>query len=237
MYEMMPAHPLTVMIVIGSCMVTPFYLLGTYVFSGASRAKGLQVGAAFLLFGALMSWVCLGDVPGRLGLIGNLIVPLAWIIPSLILFMGRNWFLSRELAQRWLIGLQLFRAIGGVFLIEMARGNLPGIFAYPAGLGDIAVALVALLVIIRYRNATYIPGKAVWLVIVLGVLDFLSAFFFGFTSSPTPLQLFFPVAPYTVITFPTGLIPLFLVPYAIFFHTLSALTYFKYNRGQGNNRR
>lgn len=228
MYAVMPAHFLTVVIVVGSLMVTPVYMLATYVFSGASPKKGMRIGVAFLLFGALMFWVCIGDVPGRLGLIGNLIVPLAWLLPSLILFMGRDWFLNRKLSQRWLIGLQLFRAIGGVFLIEMARGNLPGIFAYPAGVGDIAVAVVALLVLIRYRNATHIPSGAVWLVITLGMLDFLSAFFFGFTSSPTPLQLFFPNAPYTVITFPTGLIPLFLVPYAIFFHTLSALNFRKY---------
>lgn len=236
MYAVMPAHFLTVMIVIGSLMVAPVYILGTYVFSGASQTKGMQVGIAFLLFGALMFWVCIGDVPGRLGLIGNLIVPLAWTVPSLILFLGRDWFLSRELSQRWLIGLQLFRVIGGVFLIEMARGNLPGIFAYPAGIGDIAVAVVAVLVLLRYRNQARIPGQAVWLVIILGVLDFLSAFFFGFTSSPTPLQLFFPVEPYAVITFPTGLIPLFLVPYAIFFHTLSALNYFKYDRARAADR-
>jgi len=233
----MPAHFLTVMIVVGSLMVTPIYVLGTYVFSGASPKKGMQIGIAFLWFGALMFWVCISDTPGRLGLTGNLIVPLAWIVPSLILFLGRDWFLSRKLSQRWLIGLQLFRAIGGVFLIEMARGNLPGIFAYPAGVGDIAVALVAMLVLLRYRNRRRIPGGAVWLVIVLGVLDFLSAFFFGFTSSPTPLQLFFPAATYTVITFPTGLIPLFLVPYAIFFHTLSALNYMKYDRVAAGDRR
>jgi hypothetical protein len=39
--------------------------------------------------------------------------------------------------------------IGAVFLLEMARGNLPGIFADPAGVGDVLVALVALVVLIR----------------------------------------------------------------------------------------
>ena len=64
----------------------------------------------------------------------------------------------------------------------------------------------------------------------VGVLDFLSAFFFGFTSSRTPLQLFFPVVPNNVVAFPTGMIPLFLVPYAIFFHTLSALNYARFEK-------
>ena len=146
----------------------------------------------------------------------------------MILYLRRDWFLSHELSQKWLIGLQLFRVIGGVFLIEMAMGNIPGIFAYPAGVGDIAVALVALAVLLRFRGTERIPGGAVFLVIGLGVLDFLSAFFFGFTSSETPVQLFFPDVPNAVVVFPTGMIPLFLVPYAIFFHTLSGLNYARY---------
>jgi hypothetical protein len=112
----------------------------------------------------------------------------------------------------------------------MARGNIPGIFAYPAGLGDLAVAAIAALVLIRYWNAKPFPAGAVYLVIAAGMLDFLSAFLFGFGSSETPLQLFFPEVPNNVIVFPTGLIPLFLVPYAIFFHMLSWLSYRKFKK-------
>lgn len=228
MYAISDAHPLTVIVIIAAFLVTPFYALATYVFSGASKKKGLRVGAGFLVFGTVMFWVCIADIPRRLELPGNLIVPTAWILPSLILYIWRDWFLDKWLCQKWLIGLQLFRAIGGVFLIEMVRGNIPGVFAYPAGLGDLAVAVVAALVLLTYWNAERIPGAAVYLVIALGVADFLSAFFFGFGSSETPIQLFFPEVPNQVIVFPTGLIPLFLVPYAIFFHTLSWLSYRKF---------
>ena len=230
MYETMDANALTIVIIIASIMVTPIYALATYVFSGASRVKGMEVGIGFLVFGSLMFWVCLSGLPGRLGLPGNLIVPAAWILPSAVLILRRQWFLDKSLSQKWLVGLQLFRAIGAVFLIEMTRGNIPGIFAYPAGIGDILVALAALAVLLRYRKATTIPPVPVFLVIVLGAADFLSAFFFGFTSSETPLQLFFPAVPNNVIVFPTGMIPLFLVPYAIFFHTLSALNYTMHDR-------
>jgi hypothetical protein len=226
----MKAHALTVIIIIGTIMVTPIYAFGTYVFSGAPKKKGMQIGIAFLVFGSLMFWVCLNNIPSRLGLIGNLIVPVAWILPSLILYMRRDWFLSHGLSQKWLIGLQLFRVIGGVFLIEMALGNIPGIFAYPAGIGDILVALVALTVLLRYDKTEHIPGSAVFVVLGVGVLDFLSAFLFGFTSSETPFQLFFPDVPNNVVVFPTGMIPLFLVPYAIFFHTLSALNYTRFEK-------
>lgn len=229
-YAIMNAHPVTVMVIAAAFLVTPIFVFATYVFSGASKRKGFRIGAAWLVLGSFMFWVCIADVPRRLGLPGNLIVPTMWVAPSLILFIWRDWFLDRWLCQKWLIGLQLFRAIGGVFLIEMARGNIPGIFAYPAGLGDLAVATVAALVLVKYWKAKRIPGGAVALVIVLGVADFLSAFFFGFGSSETPIQLFFPEVPNNVIVFPTGLIPLFLVPYAIFFHVLSGLSYLRHEK-------
>lgn len=228
-YAIMNAHPVTVIVIMAAFLVTPIFVFATYVFSGASKRKGVRIGAAWLVLGSFMFWVCLADVPRRLGLPGNLIVPTMWITPSLILFIWRDWFVDRWLCQKWLIGLQLFRAIGGVFLIEMARGNIPGIFAYPAGLGDLAVAIVAALVLLKYWNAKHIPGGAVALVIALGVADFLSAFFFGFGSSETPIQLFFPEVPNNVIIFPTGLIPIFLVPYAIFFHVLSGLSYLRHD--------
>ena len=229
MYKMLDAHVLTVILIVGSIMMTPFYILGVYVFSGASPKKGMQIGSAFLLWGSLMFWVCLSDIRKELAL-GSLIIPLSWLLPSLILYWKRNWFLSQKLSQNWLIGLQLFRVIGGVFLIEMILGHLPGIFAYPAGLGDILVGLVALGVLLAYRKSERIPKAGIFLVIGLGIADFLSAFFFGFTSSEGPFQLFYPAVTNKVGLFPTGMIPLYLVPYAIFFHTLSMLNYLKYER-------
>ncbi len=66
MYRMLDAHVLTVIIIVGSIMVTPFYILGVYVFSEASPKKGMQIGSAFLLWGSLMFWVCLSDTPRKL---------------------------------------------------------------------------------------------------------------------------------------------------------------------------
>ncbi len=223
-YELMPAHPVTVMVVVAALLVTPFHLLGTYVFSGASARKGAIVGAGFLVWGAVMTWVCLADgVRGR-GPLGQLIIPVCWITPSAILVLGRRWFLSEPLSQRWLVGLQVWRVIGGVFLIEMVGRNIPGIFAYPAGIGDLLVGVLAVAVLVIHRSSATIPRGAVVAVLVLGVADFVSAFFFGFVSSEGPQQLFFPEVVNDLLLFPTGMIPLFLVPYAIFFHTLSFLS-------------
>jgi hypothetical protein len=220
----MNAHFLTVTVIAATMLVTPFYVFTSYVFSGASARKGALIGTGFLVWGAAMTWVCLSDIARSVGPLGNLIVPICWITPSLILILGRNWFLSEPLSQRWLVGLQVWRLIGGVFLIEMARGNLPGVFAYPAGIGDILVGAVAAIALIAYRNRAQLPRTAVITVLVLGVVDFLGAFFFGFTSSEGAQQLFFPDVTNDLRLFPTGMIPLFFVPFAIFFHTLSWLS-------------
>jgi hypothetical protein len=45
-----------------------------------------------------------------------------------------------------LIGIQFYRALGAVFLVVMALGQLPAYFAVPAGWGDVAVGLAAPLV-------------------------------------------------------------------------------------------
>jgi hypothetical protein len=42
--------------------------------------------------------------------------------------------------------IQTFRILGGVFLVRYFQGELPGVFAIPAGVGDVLTGLFALLV-------------------------------------------------------------------------------------------
>jgi hypothetical protein len=147
--------------------------------------------------------------------------PLTYLaVVSIIAWTARNFLVGPNVSQHLLIGLQIIRPIGMVFVLETSLGNLPGVFSYPAGFGDLAVGLTALYVVFRYRGSS-VPPSAVRLVAALGLIDFASAFFFGFTSSATPVQLFAFDNPNTVIEYPTGLIPLFLVPYAVAAHTWS----------------
>jgi hypothetical protein len=57
--------------------------------------------------------------------------------------------------QQWLVSVQLYRALGVIFLI--LAGKLPGQFALPAGVGDIAIGLLAPIVGFAYARA---PRKA-----------------------------------------------------------------------------
>ena len=86
----------------------------------------------------------LGDSPLRPVVYLSLGVGLAWAFRWRIVGKG--------LSQHILIGLQLARPIGMVFVVEQFRGLLPGSFAGPAGWGDLTVGLIALYVVIRYRN-------------------------------------------------------------------------------------
>ena len=54
--------------------------------------------------------------------------------------------------QHWLVGVQLYRTLGVIFLILYAAGKLPGLFAWPAGLGDVLVGVLAPVVAIAYRR-------------------------------------------------------------------------------------
>ena len=106
----------------------------------------------------------------------------------------------------------------------MKRGYLSPIFAYAAGIGDIIAAISAGVILFLTRNKEIIPTSQIYFLLVIGILDLISAYFFGFFSSDTSVQLFEHDALYDPLTYPSGIIPLFLVPYAIFYHALSFLT-------------
>jgi len=83
---------------------------------------------------------------------------------------------------------------------------------------------LAAFVLHRFWN-TKIPAFWILAVAIVGLVDFFIAFFFGFTSSETPVQLFSFDSPNRVTEYPLGLIPLFLVPYAVVAHILSITQY------------
>jgi hypothetical protein len=74
-------------------------------------------------------------------------VPLAF---GLTLMFGYMLLLSKDfrtitaaIPQHWLIGVQVFRVLGGVFLIRWWQGDLVAVFAIPAGVGDVVTGVCA----------------------------------------------------------------------------------------------
>jgi hypothetical protein len=43
--------------------------------------------------------------------------------------------------QHWLIAIHTIRILGGVFLVRYFQGELPGLFAIPAGVGDVLTGI------------------------------------------------------------------------------------------------
>ncbi len=67
-------------------------------------------------------------------------------------------------SQQWLIGVHVFRALGAIFLVLYAEGRMPGLFALPAGLGDVLVTGLAPVVAwahARNPRSSTRPGRCV----------------------------------------------------------------------------
>jgi hypothetical protein len=124
--------------------------------------------------------------------------------------------------QSWIVGVQLYRALGVIFLILYAGGKLPSLFAWPAGLGDIAIGLLAPVVGLAYARA---PREAAGLVRawnVFGILDLIVAVTTGFLTAPSWLQSI-EIQPSSELmtVLPMVLIPVYLVPLSIVLHLAS----------------
>jgi hypothetical protein len=156
---------------------------------------------------------------GRIPTIGfGLFLPIiagvlvAWLVPSV-----RR--LLEHAPQHWLVGVQFYRVLGGLFLVLLALGELPREFALPAGIGDVLVGLAAPLVAMAYARR---PDRAGWLVAVwnaLGLLDLTVAVTTGVLTAQSPLQLLAFDRPNVLVgLFPLVLVPTYLVPISILLH-------------------
>ena len=122
--------------------------------------------------------------------------------------------------QPWIVGVQLYRALGVIFLILYATDKMPGLFAWPAGVGDIIVGLLAPVVALAYARDPSRNGNLVWAWNVFGILDLVVAVTTGFITSPSALFTYEP--PNELISvFPLVLVPVYLVPLSILLHLAS----------------
>ncbi len=154
-------------------------------------------------------------------------IPFGLLIPiagGVVLF--RRWPVLRRaveaVPQGWIAGIQAYRVEGLIFLMLYAGGWLPAAFAWPAGVGDMLVGLLAPVVGIAYMRGW--RGSAAMLRAWnrLGITDLVVAVTTGFLTSPSPVQLLALDRPNALITaFPLVMIPVFLVPLAALLHLAS----------------
>lgn len=121
--------------------------------------------------------------------------------------------------QAWIVGVQLYRALGVVFLVLYAAGRLPALFAWPAGVGDIVVGLSAPLVGYAYARAPRESAGVVRAWNVLGILDLVVALTTGFLTAPSlisPIEVHPSSELMTML--PMVMVPVYLVPLSIVLH-------------------
>jgi hypothetical protein len=119
----------------------------------------------------------------------------------------------------WIVTVQLYRVLGLIFLVLHAAGRMPGEFAWPAGVGDVTVGLLAPAVGLAYAHGSRRAAGLVRAWNLLGIVDLIVALTMGFLTSPSPLQKFAFGTPNELISaFPLVMVPVFLVPLSILLH-------------------
>lgn len=190
------------------------------------RDTWLAVIIPYTLWMAVM-WSAAINGAFRPGAIPIPLLPLAILLPVIIgvpilLRSRRIGEVLDAMPATWLVGLQVSRVFGSIFLVYWARGISPGIFALPAGAGDMLTGLFALPVAISLASGGGEGRRAAIAWNIFGLLDFAVAVTLGLITAPGPLQLVAPSIPNAVAgLYPTVLIPAFTVPSSILLHALS----------------
>lgn len=201
--------------------------------STASDARSPLAAPAVLLI--LIAWLAAITALAGAGffreqdaLVPTCILPFAVVPPLLFLLAHRlvpavrAWVASLDLAV--VVGLQAWRVIGILFLAFWWTGDLPGVFAIPAGVGDIAVGLLAVAAIPAVARGTLGWERRVRALIGWGLIDFATAFALAILSGEG-LPLHLPGAPVLgpVLGLPLVLVPAFAVPVFAILHAVAWL--------------
>ena len=115
--------------------------------------------------------------------------------------------------QHWLIGIQVFRILGAVWLVRYFAGGLPGLFALPAGIGDVTTGLLAPFVAYAwYSGKPYARSAAIaWN--IFGMADLVNAVVLGALTNGGAGGILFPLV----------LIPAYGVPRSLLIHSYSLI--------------
>ena len=125
---------------------------------------------------------------------------------------------------RWLTAIQGWRVLGAMFLALYAFGLLPGLFAWPAGLGDAVVGLAAPFVLLAILRGTPNWQRRVAWLNIAGLIDFAGAVGTGVLTSNSSLGLLADGLPHANLgELPLSLVPTFAVPLWTIFHMISLL--------------
>jgi hypothetical protein len=117
----------------------------------------------------------------------------------------------------WLVGVQVYRILGFIFLRLWLHGRLPVYFALPAGIGDMLVGVNALPLAFALRSDSRLARRLALGWNVFGILDLVNAVTKGITTALA--QVTSNTSP--LLSYPLVLVPAFGVPLSLILHGLS----------------
>ncbi len=147
-------------------------------------------------------------------------VAVAALAPMIVFSL---WFAASEefqnfalsLNPRVLTSVQVWRIVGFTFVLLEARNVLPGVFAFPAGYGDMFIGATAGFAAWKLAEPGHRGSFIFWQ--ALGILDLIAAVSLGTTAG-----LLAPHGPSmaAMTVLPLSLIPTFLVPLFLMLHVI-----------------
>jgi hypothetical protein len=199
--------------------------------SQPSGLSGIRLSVILVLIAWFTLVVSLGAVGAFVARPGTPPVGIAIGVgaPLLLFFAGlrlsrsfRDFVLSLDL--RFIAGIQAWRWAGLGFLDLYAYNVLPGIFALPAGLGDMAIGFTAPWMILGLVRQPDFAGSARFIRWnVLGILDLVVALTIGTVTATLSTGAAGEISTAPMATLPLLLIPAFLVPLFLMLHATALM--------------
>src|SRR5437879_6372033 len=193
---------------------------------GERRTTWLAIMIPFTLWAAV-AWTAAINGVFRTGASPLPLLPSAILLPviigaPLLLLSKRVGLLLDAMPTTWLVALQLYRVFGSQWLVYWLSGLLPGLWALPAGTGDVLTGLFAVPAAIALATGATEGRKAAILWNIFGLADLAVAIGLGMITSPGPFQLIVPNGPSIGLDgYSNVLTPAFVVPGSILLHALS----------------
>ena len=179
-----------------------------------SRRLRWTVGSAAVMAIWLVGVMLLGANDAFANALGVPIALLTTLAAGYLLLFSRTFrAILSGIPQHWLIGIQTFRVIGVVFIVRYFQGQLSGVFALPAGVGDFLTGLFAPLVAYWWvAGRPYARTAAIgWN--LFGMADMVIAVVLGALTGGGGGGIAFPIV----------LIPTYAVPRAFLIHSYSLI--------------
>jgi hypothetical protein len=190
-----------------------------YTTAGVLSVALIGWGAVAQYLGATNTYFAAADTAVPTVLLG-LLIPLA----IAAIAMWRSESIARLISAiplHWLVAAQVYRVAGGIFLVLWADGRLPWQFALPAGIGDVATGIVAVVVAALLAQSAIGAHRATYAWCLFGIADLVVAVTMGAMTSPGRAHLLAFETPNLLVTsYPLVMVPTFAVPLALMLHGL-----------------